>query len=423
MRTANHKYDHIFQKFCLGLQSWCRTGKEPSAADQDMKYALDLQEARWKAHDLTMELRIQSDQEIISQGESSALIPILGSHFAQFHQSLYTQAVTRRVTFSRNGEKLLERKEDLSMYQTILDPEPGDKGLGQMKEVCPNCGSISTLEVLQDTGCPYCSTRYLMKDLYPKVTNYYFLNNGTRSERKWKAEKRYILLAAGGLSLAQILYMVFTGKELDLLWAVPSFLLGFGLWAFALYFVYSLCLLLWTITQAGKSISLVGATAGAKSKITQKLKTFDPTFDYAYFEGKALSLARILMLSQHPEDCVQYQGPPLFDRFSDVVDIQYRGGIAVRQIRKTQGRVEVELDLFLTNTLDHGGKLKQKDEKIRLSMYHKADFPVDKSFSMAKVQCPNCGGSFDARKGKNCPYCDQPYDAGINDWIVTNIRR
>lgn len=48
-------------------------------------------------------------------------------------------------------------------------------------------------------------------------------------------------------------------------------------------------------------------------------------------------------------------------------------------------------------------------------MYHNAEFPLDRSFSIAKVQCSNCGGSFDARKEKCCPYCDQPYDAGIHD--------
>lgn len=80
-------------------------------------------------------------------------------------------------------------------------------------------------------------------------------------------------------------------------------------------------------------------------------------------------------------------------------------------------------ELYLTNTLYSGGKIKQKEEKIRLRMYHRAEFPVNRSLSIAKVQCPNCGGSFDARKEKCCPYCDQPYDAGINDWIVTEISR
>lgn len=423
MSTANHKYDGVFQKFRLGLQNWCRTGKEPAVGDQDIKYYLDLQEKRLQDHDLTVELHIQPDQEIISIHESSERTPILGSMFARFNKSLYAQYVTRSVTFSRGGKKLLQNKKYLTMYQTILDPDPGDKALGQTPYVCPNCGSISSLEVLQDTGCPYCGTRYLMKDLYPKVTNYYFIDSGTRSEKKWKTDKTLVLVAAGCTSFAQLVYTVLTDAEFDLLWAVPSLLLGFFIWTLVIYFVYSIGLLIWATTQAGKAISLMGATAGSKTKITRKLQEYDPAFNYEYFEGKALSLARILMLSQHPEDCVQYQGPKLSDCFSDVVDIQYRGGIGVRQIRKTQERIEVELDLYLTNTLDRGGKLRQKDEKIRIKMYHNADFPVDRSFSIIKVQCPNCGSSFDARKGKNCPYCDQPYDTGIDDWVVTKISR
>lgn len=111
-------------------------------------------------------------------------------------------------------------------------------------------------------------------------------------------------------------------------------------------------------------------------------------FDYEYFEGKALSLAGMLMLSQQPEDCVQYQGPALLDCFSDVVDIQHRGGIGARSIRKAWERIEVELNLFLTNTLDCVGKLCEEDETIRISMYHDAVFPVEEFFPIAKVQCP-----------------------------------
>lgn len=49
--------------------------------------------------------------------------------------------------------------------------------------------------------------------------------------------------------------------------------------------------------------------------------------------------------------------------------------------------------------------------------------PEDKGLGQTVYVCPNCGGSFDARKEKCCPYCDQPYDAGIHDWIVTEISR
>lgn len=421
-RNAEHEYSGIFRKFRLQLENWCRTGKEPGAGNQDMKYYLDLQEKRLKEHDLTMELDMESDQEVISVHKNSSCVPILGNSLSKFDRSLYTQPVNRTVTFFRQGKKLFQRKNYVSMYQTILSPDPGNKHIGKSTYVCPNCSAISTLEVLQDTGCPYCGTRYLMKDLYPKVTNYYYVDSG-REDKKLRADIKHILMAAACCGIGQIIYTFLTDAEFGLLEAVLSIPLAFALWTGALYFTYSIGLLIWTFTKAGKAISLVGATAGSKTKITRKLQTCDPAFDYEYFEGKALSLARILMLSEHPEDCVQYQGPALSDRFSDVVDIEYRGGIGVHSIRKSKEWIEMVLDLYLTNTLDCGGKLKQKDERIRINMYHNAAFPVDETFSIVKVQCPHCSSSFDARKEKNCPSCGQPYDAGINDWVVTKISR
>lgn len=183
-QNTGNQYERIFHKFRLGLQNWCRTGKEPVAGDQDMKYYLDLQEQRLKAYGLTMKLDLQPDKEVMSIQQTSEMIPLVGSRFAQFMQSLYAQYLTRTVAFAKDSK-----------------------------------------------------------------------------------------------------------------------------------------------------------------------------------------------------------------------------------------------ELYLTSTLYSGGNIKQKEEKIRLRMYHRTEFPVNRSFSIAKVQCPNCGGSFDARKEKCCPYCDQLYDAGINDWIVTEISR
>lgn len=95
----------------------------------------------------------------------------------------------------------------------------------------------------------------------------------------------------------------------------------------------------------------------------------------------------------------------------------------MESIQRNQDRIEVVLKLYLTNTIDDGKKISQKDEAIRIWMYHHVQFPVDPTYSIRKVQCPCCGGSFDAREQKTCPFCNQEYDAGINDWVVTKIQR
>ncbi len=421
--NSGHDYDGIFQKFRLGLLSWSRTGKTPQAGNQDIKYFLQLQDQRLKAHNLDLELEIQPEEEIMSIHKISSLVPILGEESSRFDKSLYAQYVTRTENYVRNGKSLLRQKKYLTMYQTILDPATGNTNLHRSDYVCPNCGAISRVEVLQNTGCPYCGTRYLMKDLYPKVVNYYFLDSATIGDREWKTTKKWLFISAGAMSLLQVLYTVLTDPEFPMIAFVPAVALGMALYGFLIYLLYSMGKAVWLLIQAGKSVPLLCASAGSKKKITARLQVYDPAFDYSYFEGKALSLARILMLSDNPEECVQYQGPKLKDHFSDVVDVQYRGGIGLHSIRRNADRIEVELDLFVTNTLDKGNRLVQKNQTVRLQMYHNTAFPVDEVFSIVKVQCNGCGGSFDAGRLKRCPFCGQKYDSGIRDWAVTGIRR
>ena len=146
--------------------------------------------------------------------------------------------------------------------------------------------------------------------------------------------------------------------------ALPTLILGFGLWSFAIYFVYAIWHMIKLFKGGAKASVLIGSTAGAKVKINDTLKKHDVNFDYEYFEGKALSLARILMLSKKSEEFVQYEGKTLSGSFADVVNIQYRGRIGVRKIQNENNRIEVELDFYLTNTLDQGGKLREKEEIV-----------------------------------------------------------
>lgn len=118
--NAEHKYDGLFRKFCLWLQNWCRPGKEPSAGDQDIKYYLNPLGKRLWEHGLAME------PEVLSVHEISECMPIQGNGFSRFNRFLYTQQVTRSVTFSREGKGMLRREKFLSMYETILDPDPED---------------------------------------------------------------------------------------------------------------------------------------------------------------------------------------------------------------------------------------------------------------------------------------------------------
>ncbi|MDD5948304.1 MAG: hypothetical protein PUC39_01010 [Lachnospiraceae bacterium] len=50
---------------------------------------------------------------------------------------------------------------------------------------------------------------------------------------------------------------------------------------------------------------------GAKTRMTAKLRRYDPSFSYDYFEGKALSLLRMIVYADNPSEYIQYEGTEL----------------------------------------------------------------------------------------------------------------
>lgn len=418
------KYTVLFEKFQKGLQLWSRTGREPEAGDQDIKYYLALQEKRLKEHHLEMRITMEDGEDIISAHQVSVNTPIFNkTGLSKYNKSNYFQSIHQTVEYFRDGEKIDKQKDYVTFYQTVIDPDTSDSSLGLSSYVCPNCGAISTVKELQDTGCTYCGTHFLMKDLYPKITNYYCLESPGISDKQMKGHKKFIIGGAAVLSLIYTVIMNLVTGDISALTNIFMFLGGALIFAFMLYFGMSIFYLVRLIGMGVKSMTVLSGSAGSKGKITGRLKKYDPAFDYEYFEGKALSLARIIMFHDDLKNCAQYRGTDTEETFSDIIDIKYRGGIGIDSVRRTEDKIKVSLRLYLNNTLDDGKKIRRKDETVRMEMYHDVNFPVDQAFSIVKVNCQSCGGSFDAGKQKCCPYCGNEYDAGRNDWIVTKIER
>ncbi len=416
--NSNTPHTDLFKRFIKEIQLWYRTGKEPKSGSQDMKYALQLQEKQMKSHHLRAEMRFEPESEVSSSAQVLNAVPVLNA-FAKFLQDTCFQSGTQTITYYRDEQQIFRREKHVTIYENILEPEPGDRQSGGTPYSCPNCGAVSTLSILQEKGCPYCSTRYFMKDLYPRVSNFYSLDSASLSDKQAKRHKGVIAIGAVVISLIATVYGCFAGTVDSLLIGIASFLGGLLIGAFAMYLGMAMIYLVYSFVQAGKSISVVKGSVGAKKKLSK----LDPSFSYEYFEGKALSLTRMILFHDDLENCPQYRGNGSFDEFSDLIDIQYRGGFGVESIRKNQDRIEAVLKLFLTNTYDNGRKLTEKDEKIRIRMYHRGNLPVNPTFSIRAVQCPNCGGSFDARETKVCPFCSEQYDAGLSDWVVTEIQK
>lgn len=422
-RYVNSEPQHadLFKRFLKEIQLWSRTGREPKTGSQDINYYLDLQEKRLLQHNLKMETTYEPRADVLSTYET--LSRITSSHLARFQQSTYAQAQNKTVSYYRNDKKIYSKNDVLTMYQIILNPAAGDRNIGSATYVCPNCGAISRLDALLEEGCQYCGTKFIMKDLYPKVTNYYCLDQGSSTDKQLDHHKRNVILCA--LVLAAIVCLINFPKmeELTIVSAVFTYVTAFALSAFVSHLGLSMLACLQLIVTGIKTTPVICGSAGSKKKLTDRLSKYDPSFSYEYFESKALSFARMILFHDDLANCVQYTGGDYSHKFDDIVDIEYRGGMGVSFIRQKGEYLEVGLRLYLTTTLDNGRKITTKPETIRITMRHNTHFPVDPTFSIRKVQCSGCGGSFDARTTKCCPFCGKEFDAQINDWVITEIHR
>lgn len=427
LKSWESDYSELFQNFLKELSQWPDTGTEPRSGNQDIRYYLDLEEHRLKERGLSMKLDFKAYDYVASGSKVVKAVPILNVfEFARYGQSTDYQTVEKRVEYFRNGKSVYRNKKDLTAYLTIIEPKKGNENIGEETYSCPNCGAITKIHVLEEEGCPYCRTKYLITDLFPKVTNYYFLDNAKVSEKIDKGMKRYVFAGIGVFYIMGLIFIVGSIGSPDfvetLIMTVIGVLIGGGMMgAIGGYMTYSMTLLARTLFMAGKTMPVNLGSAGSRSKITRDVSKFDPAFSYEYFEGKALSLTRIVVLSPDPANCIQYSGSKIKECFREIINIDYRGGMHFISLQRKEDVLEVKLQLYLKNTYDTKGKIKEKDEVISLTLHHKAEFKVVPDFSIKKVECSGCGGSFDATRYQKCPYCNQKYDVGRDDWIVKDI--
>ena len=73
-------------------------------------------------------------------------------------------------------------------------------------------------------------------------------------------------------------------------------------------------------------------------------------------------------------------------------------------------------------SMDLAGKVKTgKNEKLRVTLVRNLNAPIQYNFSIKKLECPSCHGSFDATRNVTCPYCGGSYRVEDADWAVENI--
>lgn len=418
----------LFDRFRQELEKWASAGDEPADGSREIRYYLNLQRRRLKESGLTMHAEFTPLENTVTSTakfmEKYGNLSLYKSS-APFEQNQHFQHIRKKVSYVRDGRRIYDLSQNAFLNQTIIEPSDSERDIGETTYNCPNCGAVTKVSILEREGCPYCGTRFKMKELYPKVTNLYFQESMALSQEQGSARTKHSAAAGAVIfTLAAILINLVRGT------LTPGGIIA------ALIFCNLVGALIGVIAGniftalQGARITVqslpMARTAKTRGRITNEMRRYDPSFSYEYFEGKALSLARIAAFSKKGENCPQYR-PDHEDgddraSFANVLDMQYRGGFMVRGIRESGGMLHLDLDLMIRDTVDDGRRVRDRNDVWAIRMHHRTQFPVDPSFSIHKVQCRGCGASFDALRTVNCPYCGREYDAGMDDWVVDGIR-
>ncbi|MBQ1531917.1 MAG: hypothetical protein IIZ57_07245 [Solobacterium sp.] len=399
-------------QFTEELHEWSLKGKEPRIASRDLRYFLDLQEKRLKRTDTVREEEYTHVNDEIrgcayrnENGYSSRI--------------LYREAI-QNISYHRNGKPVRKIRRPVDLYVTFTDKE----GHEDREYKCPNCGH--TLTALQaGDGCPYCGTYFETDDVYPCVSSYYTVSSIVERAGLMERMKKEMIIAGSIFGSFLFVTCLYVWSDVILIYRIIGalFFSGFcgGVAAFIWYMFRSFLMLGKLLREAGRAMPMM-KTLRSREKMMKFMEPYDPEFSYEAFEGRVLSLLRTIVFSDDRESLSVWEGNRDLSSFDSIADMQYRGAVDIKKTEERDHQLRVEGTAYLTDTYI-GRTVRERDEQIRFVIVKEAGSSAEPGFSIHRVSCPTCGGSFDAMHQSTCPYCGNPYDLKKKDWIIQDMRK
>ncbi len=398
--------------FTEELHEWSLDGKEPACASRDLRYLLDLQEKRLAREGIRREESYPHVQEEIRGCADRS-----GNGYTS--RILYREA-TQQISYRQGDQTLKQIRRPVTLYAAVVDHE----GHEDRTFRCPNCGHELTAQQARD-GCPHCGTFFETDEVYPCVASYYTVPGIVERAGLMDRLKKEMRIAGGACGAVLAVISFLSWHDMDLVFRIlGALLMGafYGaVFAFIWYMLRSLLLAGRLFREAGRAMPMLKAVRSRK-KMTTFMQPYDPDFSYEAFEGRVLSLLRSIALSDDRGTLSVWEGSRDLSAFDKVADMQYRGAVYIRRCERSGNTLRVEGTAFLTNTY-LGGRVREKDETIRFILEKEASGPADPGFSIHRVSCPSCGGSFDATHRRDCPYCGAGYELRKKDWVVVDMRK
>lgn len=134
----------MLNRFAGELTDWSRTGKIPECANQDVRYALELQKERIDRQGVQMVYELKTPANETEHSISTASESGLKLHSELYEVQLVHRNFIRKTRFLLNGATKFRDKRQDSLYTAIVDK----KGMTINPEeanCCPNCGAVTTI--------------------------------------------------------------------------------------------------------------------------------------------------------------------------------------------------------------------------------------------------------------------------------------
>ena len=401
----------IWQKFIAGFKNFDHDDTIFNCVDQDVKYAMLQQRKRWKKFALTVENELEP-AGALQNGHN------LSKNDGNLINRLYYLTCLRKIKIIKDDKTIYKDKEKEILYISELDC--GNKVNEETVYVCPGCGAITTVSRLVN-GCSYCGSYFLLSDLYPTITNYYFLSDFSLSPKESKS-----MIAKWCVSGAVLLLMLFVisfiSSPKSIVEMIFTIFMAAILGGFVGYMAMSLCLLAKIIFEAIRSVILIGKT-GLSWRKNRQIKEMIPGFSQSEFEGRIISAIKMIVFSDKSTDLTVYEGRDVFKNAENIVEMSYGGGIGIRKCFMDKQECHLRIRVPLDNLYYLAGKVKKKREYFDLEVHKVINGETKADFSVQKVKCKNCSHSFDGRYQKYCPYCGSEYRLSDDDWVISCMER
>ena len=420
----------IFERFAAGIDDAISKGESLDAADRDLQYGIKLQNERLKKHGVTMNMKLTPRG---AWTEGFKLGKCHGDD--QFEFYLESRTCKKVESYSKGGRCLYKNVDNFKLKQTVTDYKtevnPADR---QYK--CPSCGAVSTVSQLI-AGCPYCGTKFKMSEFYPKVSNYYFnLDTGYKSGRTAKLCKKTIPISTAAIftPFIGIAFIIFLRSLQNTRGVVHH---ATGLWGIFLAGLivaavfgptFGYCIASWidkfkyedNPRYRNKMATVYKQSRGVFHDF---MKNLSKEFSYEYFASKTVSMAKMLIYSEKPEELTFYNGPALDPSFKNIVNVSSLGEVGITRMEVIGDYVVVNANVHLDDTYINGDQIRVAKDVFRVVMKKNISKPVNLGFNITSLHCPNCAGSYDATKTKICPHCGSANRIEDVDWAMDYLGR